>query len=696
MKSFISILLTGLICLNNYNLSAQNAPISTIGAVETYNDTAIVSITVTEFSNIGSCELVMNYDPAVATATSVTLASGIGYYYFIVSVDTPGLISVTWLFLQYNTPGVTLPDNSVFLNITFERANYGFSAIEFDNSLADNCLWGDSIYDELNDIPYSTYYIDGSLNFAMIDAPLTSVPDIEDCVGQESIDIPVTVSAFEEIGTFILTMQYDATVFSYQFFTNNSGFPNLAVYESSPGTIIAEGLSNNPDGFTLSNNSTLFTVNFTNQGGSTALTWLDIGESCEYKGPAPDYEPRNDNPQSSFYINGSFTELPVPSEAGTITGPSSGAVCAGENEVTFSVSPILYADSYVWTLPDGATITSGENTHEIVVSFSYNAISGDINVYGINNCGNGIVSPSFPLIVETVPETAGIITGPPGGTVCQGENEVTFSVSPILYADSYVWTLPDGATITNGENTNEITVSFSNNAISGDINVYGINNCGNGIVSPPFPLIIETAPIITVQPISPDTVNAGDGTATFTLSATGSNISYQWQEYTNTWADVSDDTVYSGALTSLLTITNPPLSMNGNKYRCIVGGSCEPAATSDGNAVLTVVLNTGFDNSVYEENHRNNKLKFEAFPNPSSDQITFGFVPLSKGRATIEISNMYGIKVAVLTDHIETNGKHLMQFNTRQLISGIYTATITFKNKNRIISNTLKIISKKK
>ena len=601
MKTSNTILILILICSNINILNAQNAPIATIGEVATSDTIAVVPITVTGFSNISVCDLTLNYNPEIATVTSVTLGPGVMYTFFIPDFETPGTILLSWFYFQ----GLTLPDDSVFVYITFERVNYGFSDIVFDNSLPDNCLWADANSNSLNDIPNSTYYIDGSLAFEMINAPITSVPDIEECQGVTSVDIPVIVSDFDEIGAFTLTMQYDASVFSYQSFTNNSGFPGLEVIENSPGTIVAEGLTLAPEGFSLTNNSTLFTVHFDNQGGSTGLTWLDLGESCEYMSPAPVFEIMNDSPQSSYYINGSFTELPVPSPAGIIEGPS-------------------------------------------------------------------------------------------GGTVCQGESGVVFSIAPISFANSYEWTLPEGATIDSGEGTPEISVSFSDNAVSGDVSVYGINECGNGTISPLFPLVVDILPYITIQPVSPDTVYAGDGTASFSVIATGSNLVYQWQEYTDDWTDISDGGVYSGTLTSLLTITDPPVSMNGNHYRCIVGGSCDPPAISDGNAVLTVVLNTGFDMLNHKENTGNDILKFGSYPNPFSDKISFTYVLPSKGRVVIKIANVYGQEIAVLADQIESKGNHLLQFDAMKLIPEFYMAVITFYGDKDIITSTLKIISDNK
>ncbi len=598
MKTKISILLISLFCLNNNILYSQNAPITIAGDYTTYETAISIPITTENFNNIGSCDLQLEYDETIVNAIAVTQA-GLQGNFFNVYLGDPGKISLGWL----TYPGLTLPDESIIFTIDFVQVSAGTSPLTWIDD-GSSCSWYDGDINILNDLPTSSYYINGSVTFPEPIAPIIAFPDITICEGPSTVDIPLMVSAFNQIGAFTLTMQYDNTVVDYLSLTNNSEFPGLEVNNTSPGTIIIDGLSDLPDGISMADGSVLFTMHFSILGGSTEFTWIDNGESCEFLSSAPSYYVLIDEPYSAHYINGSFSELQIPSPAG-------------------------------------------------------------------------------------------IITGPEGGTVCQGESGVLFSVLPIQNADSYAWTFPNGATITSGESTSEIVVTFSNVAIGGNVSVYGINQCGNGNTSPSFPLEVNIPPAITIQPVSPDTVYAGAGIASISVTAIGTGLSFQWQEFITDWSDVSDGGVYSGTLTDILTITDPPITMNENKYRCIVSGNCEPPAISDGNAMLSVILNTGFDNPNYEIDPGNDKLKFEAFPNPFSEQITFAYTAPSKGIVLIEIINMYGENVMTLTNQVEAEGSHLLPVNTKHLKPGIYAATITFKSDKVIISNILKIISNK-
>ena len=64
-----------------------------------------------------------------------------------------------------------------------------------------------------------------------------------------------------------------------------------------------------------------------------------------------------------------------------------------------------------------------------------------------------------------------------------------------LFATGYVWTLPAGASITAGTNTNSILVSYSTTASPGNVTVYGTNSCSNGIPSS-LPITVNLLPSV--------------------------------------------------------------------------------------------------------------------------------------------------------------------------------------------------------
>ena len=97
--------------------------------------------------------------------------------------------------------------------------------------------------------------------------------------------------------------------------------------------------------------------------------------------------------------------------AGIITGPTN--VCSDQNTVTYTVSSIANATSYVWTLPNGTLDTTIINS--VYVSINTINQSGVLSVKGINSCGDGqtttysiTVNPSYNLVVNK--------------TICQGDS----------------------------------------------------------------------------------------------------------------------------------------------------------------------------------------------------------------------------------------------------------------------------------
>jgi hypothetical protein len=187
----------------------------------------------------------------------------------------------------------------------------------------------------------------------------------------------------------------------------------------------------------------------------------------------------------------------MPGTAGSISGTSN--VCFGSTGVAYSVAAIDNAQSYVWNLPAGATIATGFGTNNITVNFATNASSGNITVYGNSLCGNGPLSPAYYVLVTNLPGTPLAIIGPT--SVCEAETGVPFSVPPITEATGYNWTLPAGATIASGYNTESITVDFAMGASSGPIAVNGTNFCGSGPVSANLEVTVidkPDAPVITL------------------------------------------------------------------------------------------------------------------------------------------------------------------------------------------------------
>lgn len=261
-------------------------------------------------------------------------------------------------------------------------------------------------------------------------APITTAASAGNTSPGQSVTIPVTVTNFNSIGSVSLTLDYD---YSKLHFVSGSKNPLLPGSFDIGDNDLGNGMHRlvvgwYGQGTTLPDGSWIVNFYFTYISGTATLQWYDNGSSCEYADGNSNV--LNDEPTNNYYINGAICgSLPAP---GTISGNTS--VCQGQTEVEYSIAPMSEVIGYYWTVPQGATIISGENTDTIVVNFSNNAISGNVSVCGVNDCGNG-PSSALPLAVNVLPVAdAGNDT-----TVFAGSSVILHAASGGTGAFSYHW-----------------------------------------------------------------------------------------------------------------------------------------------------------------------------------------------------------------------------------------------------------------
>ncbi len=169
----------------------------------------------------------------------------------------------------------------------------------------------------------------------------------------------------------------------------------------------------------------------------------------------------------------------VPAQPGPISGPVNG-LCNTTGNV-YSISPVPNTDFYIWTVPPGATIIGPQSGTSITVNYSTLFNSGLITVAANNICGANPANNPRQLAVTAVPANPGPITGPING-LCSLTG-IVYSIAPVFAATTYTWTVPAGVTITNGQGSNSITVSFTNSFIDGNISVIVSNACALSALS---------------------------------------------------------------------------------------------------------------------------------------------------------------------------------------------------------------------
>jgi hypothetical protein len=162
----------------------------------------------------------------------------------------------------------------------------------------------------------------------------------------------------------------------------------------------------------------------------------------------------------------------IPATPGNITGQTTG-VCSSTR--TYSIAAVVNATSYTWTAPAGGTISSGQGTTSVNITFTNSFSSGAVSVIASSACGN---SGSSSVTVAGVPAQPGNISGLI--SVCHNQNNVIYNITAVTGATSYTWTVPPGTQIKTGQGTIQIKVRFGNSA--GNITVTAINSCGSSPV----------------------------------------------------------------------------------------------------------------------------------------------------------------------------------------------------------------------
>lgn len=138
---------------------------------------------------------------------------------------------------------------------------------------------------------------------------------------------------------------------------------------------------------------------------------------------------------------------------------------------------ILGIRSVQWSVV-GGTIVSGQGTVSLKVQFQNQNCSITADVLLTDGTE---VEVTKTIVVNSLPPSLGTISG--SISVVKGAASSIYSVTANPKVTRYTWSVPAGATIESGLNTNSITVKFSQTAVSGNISVYPVNGCGNGPTS---------------------------------------------------------------------------------------------------------------------------------------------------------------------------------------------------------------------
>ena len=263
---------------------------------------------------------------------------------------------------------------------------------------------------------------------------------------------------------------------------------------------------------------------------------------------------------------------------------ASQTLCSGSS-VSFSVTATGTNITYLWfngatPMANGGSVTGATTATLTINPVSTSDASSNYKCVVSGSCSPSVTSNDATLIVKQ----AVAITSQPAltQTVCVG-SPATFSVTATGTGLSYQWykgatALTDGGAIS-GATAAILTINpivTGNAATNYKCVVSGTSPCA-AVTSNNTALVVNQLPAITSQPAVSQTVCSGSSVS-FSVTATGTNITYQWF---NGATPMANGGSVSGATTATLTINPVSTSDASSNYKCVVSGSCSPSVTSN-------------------------------------------------------------------------------------------------------------------
>ena len=376
--------------------------------------------------------------------------------------------------------------------------------------------------------------------------------------------------------------------------------PNAAAYNELYNTGPVNGVwsigiydAGAPDGGTLNNWS--LDIDYVVGVPATPAVWTpiaglfsDAAASTAYvAGTAVDSVWARPTPNGVYNYQATVQSMPVQS---TFTNPANIVINASGNGTPY---PAVIAVSGLPTSAvavDSVRLTGVSHTWGNDIDILLQSPTGQ-NVVLMSDIGGTVAVPNATYTFRDGAPAMNANAANPTGTYSPTNNGA---------ADN--WPAPGPGAITQAAPALSM---FGTANVNGNWNLFVFDDVGGdaGNISGGFtiyfnvsvPACTSPARTVVVTVNLPTTLNANlpasqtvctDKVATFTAAvATGTGPhSYRWEVSTNSgnppWTTVANGGVYSGATAATLTITAPPVSMNGYFYRCVVTGAAPCASVT--------------------------------------------------------------------------------------------------------------------
>ncbi len=344
--------------------------------------------------------------------------------------------------------------------------------------------------------------------------------------------------------------------------------------------------------FTVAATGTNLTYQWQSSPAGCAGPWTDIPTATTNSFTVTGVTVANDNTGYRVVISGtcapsatSTCALLTVGNAAAITGqPVNTTVCEGQNAV-FTVTGSGTISSYQWQVNTGAGFTNipGATSPTLTLNAVTVAMSGNQYQVNVFSCTATPITSSAATL--TVNSLATISAQPTDVTLCLGAN-ASFSVTAAGTGITYQWQYAATCAGPWSNITGATNATLNLNAVilanAGAYHVVVTGTC-NPVTSNCATLVVNSPITISAQPANVD-VCLPTNTASFSVTAAGTGLTYQWQVSTDggtTFANLAGET------NATLNLTGLTAAMNGNQYHVILNGTCTTNLSS-ANATLAV------------------------------------------------------------------------------------------------------------
>ena len=347
----------------------------------------------------------------------------------------------------------------------------------------------------------------------------------------------------------------------------------------------------------------------------------------------------------------SITKKPGVPDA--ITGPTS---TCGQTAAAYSIAPVFSATSYIWSVPAGMSIVSGQGTTNINVSMTSAFVIGQVKVSAVNNCG--FVPGASLLVTGNVPSQPVTVSGP--ANVC-GITSATYSVAPVIGATGYLWTVTGtGMSISGSPNGTSVTV-LMNGTNGGTVSCAATNVCGNGAART---LNLSVAAIQPASIAGPTNI-CGVSSATYSVSPVGTGYTYNWSLTLPGWS------ITSGNGTNSIIISGPATGTTGSGLVKVTSTN----TCGNTSAFRTMAVTYCHDGIAMNNNETNSNTFSNIYPNPASSEFTIDVVSAGSTtenqEVTVEVYDVLG-NLVIHSKHQLADGTNTIKTDIKDFTNGMY------------------------